>query len=145
MANIHPKHGFVEENPYLVYNNENDTTLSDVTFSLLPASADTLGGIKVGSNLSITDDGVLSASGGGGGGGVFIVNESADDTLDKTWQEISDAGFSVLLRSETGERLLQMSCIEDEGDYIVTYWTYGMHDPRLYIASSTSGYPVLDA
>lgn len=32
------------------------------------ATADTLGGIKVGSGLSITEEGVLSSSGGGGGG-----------------------------------------------------------------------------
>lgn len=33
------------------------------------ASATTLGGIKVGANLTITEDGVLNAEGGGGGGG----------------------------------------------------------------------------
>ena len=36
------------------------------TYNLPTASATVLGGIKVGSGLSITDDGVLSASGGGG-------------------------------------------------------------------------------
>ena len=36
--------------------------------SLPTATRSRLGGIKVGSNLSITEDGVLSASGGGGGG-----------------------------------------------------------------------------
>lgn len=34
---------------------------------LVPATANTLGGIKVGANLSITEDGVLSATGGGSG------------------------------------------------------------------------------
>lgn len=33
-----------------------------------PATTTTLGGVKVGENLSITADGVLSATGGGGGG-----------------------------------------------------------------------------
>lgn len=56
------------------------------------ASADTLGGVKVGSGLSITEQGVLSAS--GGGGGAFIIG--AEDiegitTLNKTWKEIKDA------------------------------------------------------
>ncbi len=38
------------------------------------ASADTLGGVKVGSGLSITETGVLSASGGGGKRLVFIAD-----------------------------------------------------------------------
>lgn len=53
------------------------------------ASADTLGVIKVGDNLTIDPDGTLNATGGGGGGAVI------DDTttaLDKTWssKKISD-------------------------------------------------------
>lgn len=44
------KHGFQEKDPY----------------SLPVAGADTLGGVKVGSGLSIDANGVLSASGGGG-------------------------------------------------------------------------------
>lgn len=38
-------------------------------YSLPTASANTLGGIKVGQNLTIDENGVLNASGGGGGGG----------------------------------------------------------------------------
>ena len=38
-------------------------------YTLPIASADTLGGVKVGDGLSINASGVLSASGGGGGGG----------------------------------------------------------------------------
>lgn len=54
------------------------------------ASADTLGVIKVGDNLTVDPDGTLNATGGGGGGGAVI-----DDTttaLDKTWssKKISD-------------------------------------------------------
>lgn len=49
-------------------------------YELPIASADTLGGIKVGANLSITPEGVLSASGGGGGAGEItsVVVESSD-------------------------------------------------------------------
>ena len=36
------------------------------SYTLPPATATTLGGIKVGDNLSITEDGTLSATGGGG-------------------------------------------------------------------------------
>lgn len=45
-------------------------------YILPPASAGTLGGIKVGSGLSITPDGVLSATGGGGGGGYVLPTAS---------------------------------------------------------------------
>jgi hypothetical protein len=39
-------------------------------YTLPTATASVLGGVKVGSGLTITD-GVLAASGGGGGGGTF--------------------------------------------------------------------------
>lgn len=42
-------------------------------YTLPVASATTLGGVKVGANLTITPDGVLSATGGGGGGGTEYV------------------------------------------------------------------------
>lgn len=46
----------------------NQYTLSN-PYTLPIASSTTLGGIKVGNNLTITEDGVLNASGGGGGTG----------------------------------------------------------------------------
>jgi hypothetical protein len=42
-------------------------------YTLPVASATTLGGVKVGANLTITPEGVLSATGGGGGGGTEYV------------------------------------------------------------------------
>lgn len=49
-------------------------------YELPVASADTLGGIKVGANLSITPEGVLSATGGGGGAGeITSVNVESSD------------------------------------------------------------------
>lgn len=85
--------------------------------------------------LNNMEQGIASA------GGVLIVNES-NKTLDKTWQTISDAGFSVL-HSQLNGQLLQFGCVEDEGDYLVTYWTFGLTEPMLYIADSASGYPTL--
>lgn len=35
--------------------------------SISPATADTLGGVKIGEGISVTSDGTISASGGGGG------------------------------------------------------------------------------
>ena len=54
--------------------------------SIPVASADTLGGIKVGENLSITEGGVLSAS--GGGGGLVLHVDMQTMALDKTYAEI---------------------------------------------------------
>lgn len=42
-------------------------------YTLPVASATTLGGVKVGANLTITQEGVLNATGGGGGGGTEYV------------------------------------------------------------------------
>lgn len=42
-------------------------------YTLPVASATTLGGVKVGTNLTITPEGVLNATGGGGGGGTEYV------------------------------------------------------------------------
>ena len=55
-------------------------------YTLPIASADTLGGVKVGEGLSINASGVLSASGGGGGGLVIADTEQeigtyGNDTL----------------------------------------------------------------
>lgn len=44
---------------------ETEFKVSGGSYDLPTASADTLGGVKIGDNLSITSDGVLSASGGG--------------------------------------------------------------------------------
>ena len=60
------------------------------------ASADTLGGIKVGEGLSITEAGVLSASGGGGGSSSFRVL-TADDLVDGKFQLWTlDSGVYVI-------------------------------------------------
>lgn len=74
----------------------------------------------------------------GGGGGVLAVT-ATNGTLDKTWQEIRNATFSVLEMAD--EQYLQIGCVEDEGDYIVSYWTFGMTEPLLFIADSADGYP----
>ena len=44
-------------------------------YTLPIASATTLGGVKVGANLTITPEGVLNATGGGGGGTEYVAGE----------------------------------------------------------------------
>lgn len=49
-----------------------DRAIGELTPYTLPiASAEVLGGIKIGEGLNITEEGILSANGGGGGGGNF--------------------------------------------------------------------------
>ena len=48
-----------------VTDNELTEAINDVKYTLPIASTDTLGGIKIGAGLSITGDGILSATGGG--------------------------------------------------------------------------------
>ena len=51
------------------------------SYTLPIASTETLGGIKVGENLSITEDGTLNAT--GGSGGAFIVSDLQDVKLNE--------------------------------------------------------------
>lgn len=81
-----------------------DTTLSLDHYTLPIASANTLGGIKVGANLSIDQDGVLSAAGGGeskeylAGEGISITERSEErdtpiDISSENWvNETPDGG-----------------------------------------------------
>ena len=85
-------------------------------------------------------------NGGGSGGGVLVVTDT-DGTLDKTWQEIHDAGFSVLnygigiyttnffISNESGYRVVFSHAYSDKGNVYVI--------DRVYTASSASGYPEL--
>ena len=63
-------------------------------YELPAATATTLGGVKVGDGLSVTNDGTLSASGGGGGGGygmvVTITLSNGTFVADKTIDEVID-------------------------------------------------------
>tara|TARA_R110002012_G_scaffold169893_3_gene334032 strand:+ start:2008 stop:2949 length:942 start_codon:yes stop_codon:yes gene_type:complete len=59
------------------------------TYALPNASASVLGGIKVGNNLSIDANGVLSASGGGGGGGAVDSVNGKTGTVVLTAADVS--------------------------------------------------------
>ena len=65
------------------------------------ASKDTLGGIKVGANLSITEDGTLNAVGGGSGEGagyddvpIYTIVEYEGEEIPDGWVEVED-GLNV--------------------------------------------------
>ena len=90
---------------------------------------------------------IAQNGGGGGGGGVLVVHPDENGVLDKTWQEIYDAGFSVLELSFGGRSYGILAQIaESGGDYAVIFATLGQSmSPRIYVANSANGYPVYTA
>ena len=82
-----------------------------------------------------------------GGGGVLVVHMD-DDTgaLDKTWQEIADAGFAVL--TFNGEAsILCATCVEIASsgygvDFYLPPHTGGPGELLPFAATSADGYPV---
>ena len=110
MADYPAKHEFVDDYPYLAYASEVDTVAGSGeggegggSYTLPVASADTLGGVKIGSGLAIDNNGVLSSS----GSDVFYVSISGVDQngkpiLAKKCTELNsaiEAGKKIVLQS----------------------------------------------
>ena len=90
----------------------------------------------------------LAGNGGGGssGGGVLVVHQDADGVLDKTWQEIHDAGLSVFLFNEGGIDLVAYctSLNAKSPSWSVVYAgteSDGTTYTATFIADSADGYP----
>ena len=104
---------------------------------LQPATADTLGGVKIGDGVSVTSDGTISASGASS----LIVND-VSGTLDKTWQEIYDAvsgGGIVIIKWASGQYyetrpVISVGFTED------VYMVSAMDN---YVSETANGYPAV--
>ena len=73
------------------------------------------------------------------GGGVLVVGATGEDeiALDKTWKQIYDADFAVIVIEDDGKYYHQISDIyEDDGNYIVR-----TPSSMTFIANSENGYP----
>ncbi len=103
------------------------------SYTLPTASGSTLGGIKIGSGLSIDGSGVVTASGGGGGGAdLYAANESSPSAQPSATGTNSIAiGESAV---STGRRSLAVGTSRAAGNYSVammigsnstSYGTYG--------------------
>ena len=83
-----------------------------------------------------------NGGGGGSGGGVLVVHVDAQTmALDKTWQEIVDAGFAVLSIGDDEVSLYELS------DYNASVHTVGFYRPLdaaelIFAATSADDYPV---
>lgn len=83
------------------------------------------------------------------GGGVLVVNFNENGTLDKTWQELLDATFSVIPMSQSDSIILlivyyvyeRVPLVGGDTEYVVKAFN---HDDAVeFVASSASGYPVI--
>ena len=86
----------------------------------------------------------LGGNGGGGTGGVLVVHETVSGdthTLDKTYQEIADAEFAVLIFEGTGRDVgfYFPYALESYGSGGNAYFV--QFNAVIYMASNTSDYP----
>ena len=89
---------------------------------------------------------LLFSGGGGssGGGGVLVVHQNAETgALDKTWQEIHDAGFAVLSIGVSTEEFegVGFALIDAIGMVGDRYAVSFSSDSLIFIASAASDYP----
>ena len=94
------------------------------------------------------------SGGGSSGGGVLIITEDGGTgTLDKTWQEIHDAEFALIV-NVVGQNYKSFIPVievnEDSGSYTVTTCATfnnsgeAVFSIGVYAASSANGYPVAE-
>ena len=90
------------------------------------ATRTTLGVIKVGNNLSITQDGTLSATGGGGGGGgsIFYTQTLTQGNIEVTFTGLPTSGdyvANIYASNGSDYKSLDLSSLSTEGQIIITY------------------------
>lgn len=84
--------------------------------SVPTASADTLGGVKIGDGLSITEDGTLSASGGGSGSGDVTTAGNNTFTGSNTFSEsitLYKSGDTASLQKDADHPLIQFDDVNN--------------------------------
>lgn len=90
----------------------------------------------------------ISDSGGGGGGGgsaYFIIHESNELMLDKTFKQIKDAwdsGMLTLCVSKIGE-IMYPTTMPDTEHFMVSFASFSNYSGD-YVAASENDYPVFD-
>ena len=87
-----------------------------------------------------------SGGGGGGGGEILIVNYDKDDTgaLDKTWNEISNAGIAILTWSDGPGKyfILIYTVWKFQGAYGISAYDYASESLYDFATESADSYPV---
>lgn len=109
-------------------------TIEGGSYVLPIASSDTLGGVKVGTGLSINGEGVLSTS-GGGSSTMTVFTNSPIIYQDLTWNQVLEKAFDtysmsgVRFNNETVSNLIQGG---------TGTWTIGNSDISITVDGSTS-------
>lgn len=115
--------------------------------ALPPVSAEDNGDV-----LTVVDGAWAKAAPSGGGGGAFVVNMDAQNTLDKTWQEIYDAATSgqvvTVIRQISAEGQMVYNIMpvlivaSGEGVYYVSAIAFTQGASQVnFAATSADGYP----
>ena len=97
------------------------------------------GDVITANKLNHMEDGIAGA---GGGAGVLTVTVDADDTLDKTWQEIYDAGFAVMATGSPEVGWLTQLYSNGTGYYVAfSEVINGNVITVVYVAETADDYP----
>lgn len=97
------------------------------------------GDVVTSAKLNKMEKGIEDANAGGGGGGVLVVTDT-DGTLNKTWQEIHDAGFAVLNYTVNQNSFFTPMFKLASAGYLYSVF-FSESDPVEYVATSADGYP----
>lgn len=124
------------------------------TYELPVASASTLGGVKVGSGLSIESDGTMSAS-GESGGGVFVVTftqtgiddqsgypvGTCDKTLAETLAGIEEYGTAILryMNNENSYNVLYPNSVDTDAVHFLSIPNVTSENVSVYGIMLTDG------
>ena len=102
-----------------------DTGGGGGSYTLPVASANTLGGVKVGSGLEITNDGTLSASGGGGGGGDFSTSEQSTG---RKWIDGKTIYFKTFVATGQSGHYYKFTDINNVSAFVIDVAGFGYKD-----------------
>ena len=136
-----PSVGTSDKNKYLHTNGSTGA----VEWADAPSGMPSVTEQDAGKVATVNNSGVWVAANPSSGGGVLVVTDT-NGTLDKTWQEIHDADFAVVLAYRSGlDATVHMPvnfCNEEKDTYNVACLLQGT--TVYYAADSTSDYPTLD-